>query len=219
MLIKRLLSFIICLLLFSTVSFACACCAEPGTYSIWTGKVDTYYLSVLEDMKFDQKAELFITEAGFDSIKGLSDIKREYESDSWTTAGGSFDLVAAFTSKTWKFNLKTPSGRTGALVLPMPTQMLTYKVDQHDSDSGGNGPILYKEFFKGSIGSGTGFLRSSLVRPSTYFLVFQGRGNGCDNASDFTHWRLEIDGKNASYAFFGKLSTGALEKEKASILR
>ena len=200
---------LVCLLSFSTIAFACACCAEPGTYSIWTGEPDSYYLGVLEDMKFDQTAELFMTEAGFDLIKGLGDIRREYESDSWVTTGGRFDLAATFTSNVWNFRLKTPGGRTGSLVLPIPDQMLTYKVDQHDSEDKGNGPVLYKEFrFKGKIRNGAGFLRSSMIRPSTYFLVFQGRGNGCDNASDFSNWRLEINGRNARYAFFGKLSSG-----------
>jgi len=40
-------------------------------------------------------------------------------------------------------------------------------------------------------------------------LIFQGRGNRCDNAEDFTHWRLEISGKKTSYAFFGELARAA----------
>lgn len=208
--------FALVLLLFvQSAVFACACCAEPGTYSIWTGKPDAYYLSVIRDIEFDKPADLYMTEAGFESIRGLDQIRKEYEADNWT-ALSHFDLAASFTNKLWRFNLKTPKGNAGTLVLPMPTQMLTYKVDIHDEENRPNGPLLYKEFrFKGNVSSASGFTRPGFARGTTYFLVFQGRGNGCDNASDFTHWRLEIEGSRADYAFFGKLdSETAKEKEK-----
>ncbi len=192
-------------------ALACACCAELGTYSIWTGKTDKYVSDLLSEIKFGRTATLYMTEAGFDSIKGLGAIQAEYDSTSWTAAGGNFDLVGEFTNKTWKFTLKTPSGKTGTIVLPMPTQLVKFKVDIHDTPEDTN-TILYKEFrFKGNVRSGAGFLKSSIVQPTTYFLVFQGRGNGCDNAEDFTHWHLEIDGKNAKYEFNGKLNLDATE--------
>ena len=189
--------------------FACACCAEPGTYSIWTGKADGYYLDVVGGIKFDQKSYLYMTEAGFDSIKGLSEIRKDYNSDSWTASSGNFDLTGSYAAKSWKLNFKTPTGKTGTLSLPIPLQMLTFKVDIHDGkNGGGGGPLLYKEFrFKGNVGSGSGFFQKGIVKPTTYFLVFKGRGNGCDNSEDFTHWYLEIRGKNAKYEFFGKLSS------------
>jgi hypothetical protein len=58
------------------------------------------------------------------------------------------------------------------------------------------------------VQTGNGFFQSSIIKPTTYFLVLQGRGNNCDNAEDFTHWRLEITGRKADYAFFGELSSG-----------
>lgn len=190
-------------------AFACACCAEPGTYRIWTGKADGYYLDVINGIKFDQKSYLFMTEAGFDSIKGLSEIQEDFESDSWTASSGNFDLTGSYAAKSWRLNFKTPTGKTGTLTLPIPVQMLTFKVDIHDGkNGGGGGPLLYKEFrFKGNVGSGSGFFQKGIVKPTTYFLVFKGRGNGCDNPEDFTHWYLEISGKNAGYEFFGKLSS------------
>lgn len=204
-------AFFIAALLFASVNevSACACCAEPGTYSIWTGKPDGYYLEVLRDIKFAPNAYLFTTEAGFDAIKGLDGIRKSYESDSWTASPEFFSLSNTFSAKTWKFNFKTKDGKAGTLTLPMPARMLAYKVDIHDGGtSGGGGPLLYKEFrFKGSAQSGTGFFQSGIVKPTTYFLVLKGRGNGCDNPQDFTHWYLEIKGKKAEYSFFGKLSS------------
>jgi hypothetical protein len=61
------------------------------------------------------------------------------------------------------------------------------------------------------VQTGTGFFQKSIVKPTTYFLVFKGRGNGCDNSEDFTHWYLEIRGKNAEYEFFGKLDSANSE--------
>jgi hypothetical protein len=198
---------------FAGSALACACCAEPNTYMIWTGKPETYIQGLLGEMKFDSRATLYMTEAGFDSIVGLNEIQSEYESGSWIAAGGEFDAVAEFTNKTWKFTLKTPSGKTGTLTLPMPVQMVQYKADIHDTDDRGLGVILYKEFrFKGNVQSGAGFLRASIVKPTTYFLVLQGRGNGCDNAEDFTHWHLEINGKKARYEFNGKLTSGTTQE-------
>jgi hypothetical protein len=43
--------------------------------------------------------------------------------------------------------------------------------------------------------------------------VFQGRGNSCDGADNFTHWQLKITGKKADYAFYGELGVPVPEKE------
>lgn len=197
-------------LAFAAEISACACCAEPGTYSIRTGKPDGYYLEILKEIKFGDTANLYLTEADFEIIKGLDEIKKDFNNESWVAMAGELGLTNSFAVKTWEFNLKTKSGKTGTLTLPMPAQMLTFKVDIHDGKTiGGGGPLLYKEFrFKGNVQSGTGFFRAGIVKPTTYFLVFQGRGNGCDNTEDFTHWHLEISGRKARYEFYGKLSSG-----------
>ena len=193
---------------FAADAFACACCAEPGTYSIWTGKPDGYYMEVLQGIKFNENAYLYMNEAGFDGIKGLSEIEKDFNDETWVASAGELGLTNSFAAKTWKFNLKTKSGKTGILTLPMPVQMLAFKVDIHDGKGGGNGPLLYKEFrFKGNVQTGSGFFKSGIVKPTSYFLVLKGRGNGCDNSEDFTHWYLEIEGKKADYSFFGKLSS------------
>ena len=205
--------------LFAFVAFlplnalACACCAEPGEYSIRTQKPEAYTLELLNNIKFDNAGYLYMNEAGFDMIKGLEGIAKDFESDSWVAAPGRFDLANTFAAKTWKFNFKTPTGKTGTLTVPMPMQMLSFKADIHNGEGGGGGPLLYKEWrFKGNLQSGSGFFQAGFIKPTTYFLVLQGRGNNCDNAEDFSHWRLEIDGKKAKYAFFGKLSSGTSDE-------
>ena len=192
----------------------CACCAEPGTYMIWTGKPDKYVIDLIKDFKFEKHSFLYMTEAGFDIIKGLSSIEKDFESDSWVATPGDFDMTTSFTGKLWTVAMKTPKGKTGTLRLPMPTQMVSYKVDIHDEDERPNGPLLYKEFrFKGTVAAGTGFVAGSIVKPTTYFLVFQGRGNGCDDAADFANWMLQVDGPRARYQFFGRLESARNNSE------
>lgn len=190
---------LLCLLSFSADALACACCAEPGTYRIGTSKPDEYKLGLLGEMKFDKTAVLYTDAAGFEDLKGLTFATDREDADQ-------FDLVASFIKKTWKFTLKDKAGKTGILTLPIPTQMVSFSVDIHDNEEGD--PSLYKEFrFKGAVSAGTGIFKSGIIKPTTYFLVFQGRGNNCDNASDFTHWRLEITSSKADYAFYGKMVT------------
>jgi hypothetical protein len=207
------LALVACLALFSNDAYACACCAEEGEYHIWTGKPDKYNVDLLSEMKFQEAAYLYMNEAGFDVLKGLDSIRKVYESESWVASPEYFSLINNFAGKTWKFNFKTKDGQKGTLTLPMPAQMVQFKVDIHDGEtSGGGGPLLYKEWrFKGVVQSGNGFFQAGIAQPTTYFLVLQGRGNGCDNAEDFTAWRLEIDGRKAKYAFFGKLNAGYTE--------
>jgi len=177
---------------------ACACCAEPGTYSISTSKSDPTTLEMLGDMKFNKNATLYTDAAGFDDMKGITFNQELTDADQ-------FDLVTAFVAKTWKFTFKTQDGKTGVLTLPIPAQMLSFKVDLHDKEPNID-PSLYKEFrFKGTAANGTGIFKGGIIKPTSYFLVFQGRGNNCDNASDFTHWRLEVTGRKSDYAFFGKM--------------
>lgn len=205
MYLKRVFASVLCIaaILFATVNaFACACCAEHGEYSVWTGTPDTYKLGLLKEMKFSTSADLYMTAAAFDTIRGL----KALEPDFMTEGSDSFDLVGAFTKNAWRFEMKAPGGRSGTLALPRPAKMTVFKVDTHEVEVGAGEARLYKEFrFNGSVGNGKGFFASSIVRPTTYSLIFQGRGNQCDNASDFTHWRLEVNGPKASYAFFGKM--------------
>lgn len=185
----------------SVTSLACACCVDPGYYSLSTSKVDGYILGELEYLKFDKAANIYMSEAGFDGTRGLEDLAAD------EAAGRPIDMgiVETFLDRKWRFDITTAGGRASSLVLPMPTSMVRFKVDLHDNEPGTE-TGLYKEFrFKGTLGSASGFLRKSAARPATYFLVFQGRGNGCDSSADFTHWRLEIEGPRADYALWGKI--------------
>ena len=189
------------LFLLSSSAFACACCVERGYYSLTTSRPDTQYLSILEDMKFAGPAEFYMTVAGFDGTKGLGVLEKD------EAAGKSIalDVVESFAGKVWTFNVKTESGRSGSLTLPMPATMRQLKVDIDRVDTG-LGASLYKELsVNGRVRRATGIFATG-NRNTRYMLLLQGRGNGCDSSSDYTDWRLELEGPRAQYAFFGKLS-------------
>jgi hypothetical protein len=178
-------------LIFPIQALACACCAERGTYSIRTTKPDNYVLDELK--RLQTKTTNLYTDNGYpETIKGISPL------------GESFTSSFLFQNKIWKFDFVDNNNKKGSLNLPMPTSMVDFRVDTYNEGE----PILYKELrFKFKLKSGSGIFSKGFSPANEYFLVFQGKGNNCTNAEDFSHWRLEITGAKANYAFFGELKT------------
>jgi hypothetical protein len=210
---KKIAANLICCLalcaLLSANAFGCACCAEPGAYYTHTSKPDDYYLNVVNEFKYSKAANIFMTEAGYDTMAGLEAFQKEDEANGYMMPPEIGLTSASLEKKIFRFEFRSPKGLVGSLAMPLPLRMSEFKVDIHDNEDKGLGPLLYKEFrFNGSVSSAAGFLRSSGLRGTKYFLVFQGRGRGCNEVSDFTHWRLDITGPKADYAFYGKLDSG-----------
>ena len=175
----------------------CACCAESGTYSISTRKPTSFELAELEKIQF-KTANLFISAAGEDNIKGISSI------------GENYILDGLLQNNSWKFNFKDDKGKSGTLNLSKPLSMVAFMADIHDRAPVAGEITLYKEWrFKYRVQSGTGIFQNGIAPATEYFLVLQGRGNACTQAEDFTHWRLEVAGKRANYAFFGELKSSS----------
>lgn len=192
---KRLmvsLTMLAALLLLPVCVLACACCADPGEYRISLDKPNTYVLGLLDRMRFGNAAHLYATEVGIEeNAKGIVDPSENYA------------FTGSRESGVWKLTFREGK-KYGTLILPLPSQMLSYRADIHDGTSNLN-VTLYKEWrFEGLV-NGTGFFRRGIARKTKYFLVFQGRGNNCDDDSNFTHWRLEITGPKAHYAFYGEM--------------
>ena len=185
------------LLLFSVSDAqACACCADPGEYRLTPNEPVGEYERTQLDMEFAPAARLYMTDEGEDAVKGLSSISQENT------------VSAVIEPKRWRLTFRTEDGQTGVLTLPMPRKMTKFAAHLHDEEEG-ESPRLYKEWrFEGNA-QGDGIFRPGFAAPARFTLVFQGRGNRCDNSADFTHWRLEISGKKASYAFFGELVSAA----------
>lgn len=171
----------------------CACCAEHGEYSISVKKPGDYELDELKRLQI-ATTNLY-SDAGYpDNIMGLDPLRENYNA--------SFILQPT----AWKFDFSETSKTVGILNLPISPKMVDFRADTHENEEGE--AILYKELrFKYKVLNGTGIFRKGIAPASEYFLVFQGKGNNCMFAEQFTHWRLEITGKTANYAFYGKLKT------------
>jgi len=201
---RRLFIFvaIVILLLLPGRVWACACCAHPGEYQINFVKPDGYKLSVMDRMRFGTTAYLFLTEAE-ESGKGLAHL------------AASYSLSGSLVGNMWKLTFRN-GDESGTLNLQLPAKMFRYAADIHDGQTiGGDSrkPLLYKEWrFEGEV-NGTGVFKAGITARTKYVLVLQGRGNSCDTAEDFTHWRLKITGNKADYAFYGELSTPVPDKQ------
>jgi hypothetical protein len=171
----------------------CACCTDPGEYSfVPNTPIRDFHRAQLEGIKFGSSARLYLTDAGEDAVKGISSVTDENT------------LSAVFEARRWRLTFRSADGHTGALTLPMPAKVSTLAADIHDGEPGA-APVLYKEWRLEGVPTGDGIFQPGFAAPVKYILIFQGRGNRCDSGDDFTHWRLEISGKKASYAFFGDL--------------
>ena len=202
---RRLFIFvpIVTSLLLPSRVWACACCAHPGEYQIEFVKPDEFKLGEMKRILFGTKAELWTGEAeAEDAAKGLA-----HPVDTYSLSG-------SLVGKVWKLTFRN-GNESGTLNLPLPPKMLRFAADIHGelAKPGYPEPLLYKEWrFEGEV-KGTGFFKAGIVARTKYLLVFQGRGNSCDTAEDFTHWRLNITGKKADYTFHGELSAPVRDKE------
>jgi hypothetical protein len=179
----------------------CACCTDPGEYSFTSNApVSDFHRAQLEGIKFASPARLYLTDAGEDAVKGINNVTEEYP------------LSAAFEARRWRLTFQSADGHPGVLTLPMPARITTLAADIHDGEPGA-APSLYKEWRLEGVATGDGIFRAGFAAPVKYTLIFQGRGNRCDSGDDFTHWRLELSGKKASYAFFGDLVVPATGQE------
>ena len=176
-------------------ALACACCSAPDYYFSGPTDLDDYPLSQLKRLQFDRTASLYFSEAGIEEhSKGIAYVRENY----------SFS-PGSLLNNVWKFSLRSGT-HSGALALALPAKLWDHSVDIHDNKiSAGGGPLLYKEWRMEGEVFGSGIFKTGFASPAKYRLVLQGRGNACDNAEDFTTWRLEVSGKNADYAFYGKL--------------
>ena len=176
---------------------ACACCAEEGTRYDDTRRMEEFEASILENIKLAPRAELYMTEAGEDvNGKGIA-------------ADMSYPWVYTISllpkDKQWELTFKNRRGQTGKLTLMLSDNLNVYKVDMRERKRSAASAMLYKEWrLKGEV-KGTGIFQRGLAPGGTFRLVLQGRGNSCDDASDFNHWVLQVTGPEADYSFYGNV--------------
>ncbi|MCX6316730.1 MAG: hypothetical protein NTW29_05540 [Bacteroidetes bacterium] len=190
--------------------YYCACCAERGDHYTESVKIDKEKLSLLQEMKMNKGTDIYMNEGEEEWFKGIKSIENAYNEWAGTdtvTGNKFFSTQSNVTAKTWKFSFTTANGKTGTLNLAIPLKMESFGVDIHEGDENSM-VVLYKEYrIKGTVQSATGFCSSGLTKPASYTLILQGRGNFCENATDYTHWRLAIKGAAADYILMGTFNT------------
>lgn len=182
------------LFLSPVAAMACACCSNEGEWSEYSGELDEYPRSILQEIKLGPRAELYASEAGDEEdSKGIEVIGYEYF----------VSLLPG--AKQWELTFRNAKGKTGKLTLIIPTTYISYRVDTRERKPMPNGPILYKEWRLSGEVKGTGIFQKGLAEGGQFRLILQGRGNNCDNTEDFRNWVLFIQGPQADYSFNGKM--------------
>ena len=181
---------------------SCACCSEEGQYSRMEGSPSDYQIAQVSGMQFASTVETYFGAGDQTDVKGVTSVADRYE------------LNSRFEDHQWKLSFRDEKGNTGTLTLPLKGAKVTdYRADIHDGQtSAGGGPLLHKEWVFRGTAQGSGVFKAGFAAPAKFTLIFQGRGNNCDNGDDFTHWRLEISGSKAEYAFVGEMVTAATQE-------
>lgn len=184
--------------LWPTSALACACCSVPGTWYERIDSLGTYQLAEIDRLRFDATANIYMTEAGEDTIQGISN-----PADGYT-------LSLVKRQRRWELRFRDKQGRTGTLAFNVPPSLTEFAADINDGqESAGGGPLLYKEWRLTGPVTGTGVFKKGSTAQTKFRLILQGRGNGCTDAAVFDNWKLQVFGPRASYAFSGKLKDPA----------
>jgi len=181
------------------VSLACACCADTGEWFLDTATVGSSEIGELNRLRFSQTATTFQSEAGLDGITGIS-----HPADSYT-------LTQTRAGRQWRLRFQDQQGHSGSLYITIPTSVTSYGADLHDGSlGGGGGPLLYKEWRATGGGlRGDGIFSGGITRDARFRLVFQGRGNSCENVEDYKNWLIEVKGRRAQYTLSGTFGPAA----------
>jgi len=198
---RKAFSAVVCALMLtlthSAPVYACACCAEPGTWFQDTAKSNPEVLAIVGQLsrKLDKTASLYLTAAGFEAVKGISQPSETYI----------LRRIPPYT-QSWKLEFTDQQSNRGTLTFTIPTTAVFFGTDPKDGQQGGGGgPVLYKEWrFEGPV-SGTGIFKDGTTARTRFRLILQGRGNMCPAAEDFKSWILQVDGPRANFAFSGAL--------------
>ena len=197
----RVFSTVVCALMLtltpSVSVYACACCAEPGTWFQDTAKSDPEILAIVGQLsrRLDKTALLYLTAAGVEEVKGISRASESYM----------LRRIPPYT-RDWKLEFTDQQSNRGTLSFTIPATAVFFGADPKDNQQGGSGgPLLYKEWrFEGPV-SGTGVFKGGATAKTKFRLILQGRGNMCPNQEDFRSWILQVKGPRADFAFSGAL--------------
>jgi hypothetical protein len=172
-------------------ALACACCSHPGQRNVNVEPLEESKRVVLEELRFADKAKLYLGEADPDSVEGIAEASSRYA------------LKAEWQNNAIVFSLTGENGGAGTLALDLPDKISVFEIDPRHQPDLGTGPPLYKEWKLTSKAKATGAF--SAGSGHTLTLIVQGGGNACTSASDFGYWTLVMQGPKANYSLFGGL--------------
>ncbi|MBA2402261.1 MAG: hypothetical protein H0V72_26915 [Bradyrhizobium sp.] len=180
---------------FVSAALACACCTNEGQRNVATVALDSGKRQEIESLRFGGKATLFVGEGDVEGKEGI------------TTPSGTYKLSANWLEDRLVLSFRDAAGHTGTLVLAHPRTVSVFEVDPRDRPDRGHGPTLYKELKLSAPAAGSGVFAPGIAPRQILTLIFQGGGNSCTSAIDFTHWTLVMQGPKANYTFYGDLVT------------
>ena len=152
---RKAFSAVVCALMLtlthSASVYACACCAEPGTWFQDTAKSNPQILAIVGQLsrRLDKTALLYLTAAGVEEVKGISRASETY----------TLRRIPPYT-RDWKLEFTDEQSNRGTLSFTIPATAVFFGTDPRDNQQGGaGGPLLYKEWrFEGPV-SGTGVFK------------------------------------------------------------
>lgn len=172
---------------------ACACCASTAWRNVEIEKLDASKLAEIARVKFARKAVLMLGEADDNGIVGVDDAEED------------FTLALTRQKDKWVFALADTKGRKGALTLALPKTISIFEVDPRIGKDGEKEPVLYKEWKLNANAAGDGIFQKTTGAGQKMTLILHGRGNGCTEANQFSHWTLLVYGPVDTYTFYGAL--------------
>lgn len=172
---------------------ACACCASTAWRNVEVEKLDAAKLAEIGKVKFARKAMLMLGEADDNGIVGVENAEED------------FTLALTRQKDKWTFALADAKGRKGTLSLAMPKTISIFEVDPRIGKDGETEPVLYKEWKLNANAAGDGIFQKTAGASQKMTLILHGRGNGCTEANQFSHWTLLVYGPVDTYTFYGAL--------------
>jgi hypothetical protein len=181
----------------------CACCADPGVWSLETREIADHEMKELNRLMLDS-ADFYATDAWPDGVSGVSAPENPF------VQSGYFIVSIVREQQNWKLFFKTSKGDKGVLVLTMPGAATFFDADLEalpkSKRQNLGDPVLYKEVrLEGDV-RGTGIFAKGMAPKTKYRLVLQGRGNWCMDAETFYRWNLRVHGPRAEYTVYGSFA-------------
>jgi hypothetical protein len=172
---------------------ACACCANTAWRNVNIEKLDAAKLAEIGKVRFARKARLMPGEADDNGIVGVGDVEED------------FTLALARQKDKWVFAPADAKGRMGALTLSLPKTISIFEVDPRAGKDDEKEPVLYKEWKLNANAASEGIFQKTTGAAQKMTPILHGRGNGCTEANQFSHWTLLVHGPVDTYTFYGAL--------------